>query len=272
MTLARNVTVGSVLMLLVACGGGVTSIDPGSSSSSSSSSSSGSSGASSSGSSGASSSGSSGSTCAIEDLAVARACVPPFAKPNVPLTLAIEGQGCEGCGATLQGCTVEMAGRTIKLSLTMQTCPLPPDTGCATICKIPQTTCALPALSAGTYLVELVADRTKQGVIPTTPRSLVVEEGATDASCALTQGPPQPVKTDGYAKSCNAPSDCIAVVSGDPCARNCPNAAIATSAEEAYSAEYRARASQCPPQEFAPGGACPQPIVSCSGGQCVLGP
>lgn len=270
MTLACNVTMGSMLaLLLAACGGGVASSDPGSSSSGGSSSGGSSSGGSSSSS---SSSSSSGGTCTTGPLPVARACVPPVAKSNAPITLGIEGQGCEGCGQTLQGCSVEVKGTTITLSLTMQTCPLPPDTGCATICKLPQTTCAIPPLAAGTYIVDLVGDPGNPGVIPAMPRQLVVEAGANETSCALTQGPPPPLTTDGYSKACNAPSDCAAVISGDPCARSCQSAVIATSALEDYEAERRARSSQCPPREYPPGGPCPQPLVSCTAGQCTLGP
>jgi hypothetical protein len=112
---------------------------------------------------------------------------------------------------------------------------------------LPRVSCTLPALAAGTYSLEVSGQGTGVGL---PPRTLVVSDSGTATSCKLPQGgtTAAPIDAASYATSCAIDTDCARATVGDICSPcKCPNAAIATSAADAYAADYRATASQCQP-------------------------
>lgn len=226
---------GFPLVLVAACGGATTD---GSTSSSSGASSSG---ASSSG----ASSGSSGGTCTTAPVEGRRACVPGKARAGTPLTLAVDASdGCLGCFTTLT-CNVSVKGTEVLLAMESRTCPPPGDQACPAVCLVPQTTCTIPALAAGTYDVKVEGEGARAGILP---RQLVVDAAADATSCALP--PPnttiEPIDASKYTTVCGSESDCVLATTGSLCQPcRCPNAAIAKSSADAYESDARARASQC---------------------------
>jgi len=237
---------GSALVLvLVACGGSVSSV--GGSSGSSGSSGTGSSGSSGAGSSGSSGSSGIGSTCSTNVLNGDRACVPGTARAGAPIQIAVAAtDGCLGCFTTFEPCAVTVLGDRITVSMQTKTCQPQGDVACPAVCGLPGTTCTLPALKPGTYTVEVTGDKPRGGL---PPRELVVTADATATSCTLPSNGSEtpPLDGAGYAKSCSIDTDCALATVGDVCAPcKCPNLAIASSSSAQYQADYRERTSQCP--------------------------
>ncbi len=187
-----------------------------------------------------------GGTCTTGTLPGDRACVPPTARANTELTIAVDASdGCLGCFTTFDPCKVDVSGMTITVSMMTRTCKPAGDQACPAICALPGTTCKLPPLAAGTYTVAVTGDGSRNGL---PPRALVVTEDAKDTSCSLPQPGTEPPQLDasGYARSCSTDADCEVATVGNVCQPcKCPNAAIATTSANAYAGDYRAHASQC---------------------------
>mgnify|MGYP000947247861 CR=1 FL=1 len=132
------------------------------------------------------------------------------------------------------------------------------------MCAQPLTKCKLPALSAGTYSVQLESVNR-----PSVTRQLVVEaQGAT--SCKLSHGDPPPVDPSQYDHKCASVSDCalVALASCSPC--SCPGTAIAKSDLDRYTADRRAFESSCDwSGGVACAGACRQLQLACEANTCV---
>jgi hypothetical protein len=223
-----------VIVVLVACGGTVSTAGDGGSDGGSGSDGGGADGG--------------GGSCSTATLPGDRACVPPTARANVPLEIAVDAaNGCLGCFTTFDPCKVDVSGSQITVTMTTKTCPPPGDQGCPAICALPGTTCKLPPLAAGKYTVKVTGDGPREGL---PPRELVVVDAPTaPTSCKLPQPPNPPPPLDGtkYSTSCSGTNECRLVTVGDLCAPcHCPNAAIAVAAST-YDADYRAAASQCRP-------------------------
>ena len=241
MTPARLLVVASVIALSAACGGSVAGGPDGSSSSSG--------GSSSGGSSSGGSSGTSGGTCTSSPVAGSRACVPGTARAGAPLRIAVDAtDGCLGCFAKLDACTVDVVGDRITVAMTATTCEPTTDRECPAVCMIPSTSCDVPPLAAGEYTVEVAGEGSRSGLAP---RTIVVAADATETSCELPSPgtPPAPLDGSKYARACSTDEDCVRATVGNlcqPCA--CPNTAIAKAAAAEYEADRRARSSQCEPQ------------------------
>lgn len=214
-------------------------------------------------------SGAEGSSCTLGSVPGDRACVPGVAKAGTPITIAVEGDGCLGCFTAFEPCKVDVTGSTITVTMATKTCPPAGDRACPAICMIPKTTCSLPALAAGDYVVKFSNESAS-----VRSRTLVVAaDGAT--SCELTPPglPPAELDTSKYGKTCTTDEDCVAVASGSMCGACgvCPNTAIAKSDEDAYDAEARSLISQCKFPDPAPACApCPPAEARCQAGACVL--
>jgi hypothetical protein len=214
-----------------------------------------------------------GGACTTIDLPGTRACVPRTAKPNTPLSIEVEGEGCLGCGTTLLPCTVTRDGSKIVLAIEANQCPLPEGTPCATICQIPKASCSLPALPSGSYRLEFGSGTR---VSTDEPRMLVVADGGQATSCTLPPGPPAPISATDFPRSCTVGDDatCTLVIEGDvckPCV--CPTGAIATSANDDYADELRTRRATCTSGGGSPSCApCPDDKVArCVAGACTVG-
>lgn len=204
-----------------------------------------------------------GGTCTVGTLPGDRACVPGTARSNTALAIDIAAsEGCLGCFTTFQPCQVDVSGTTITIAMKTRVCPPPGDQACPAICALPQTKCELPPLAAGTYTIAMSGERPSGRP----PRTLVVTDDATSTSCTLPSPGDLPKPLDGtkYATSCSVDADCALATVGEICAPcKCPNLAIATSSLEAYGADYRARSSECAPDEGALCAACPPVKATC---------
>jgi hypothetical protein len=256
----RQLACVGVFMLFAACGGNLaTDPDDGASSSGSSGSSSGAS----SGSSGASSGSSGGGDCTNIAVNGNRACVPGTAAAKREITVQIDDtQGCIGCFTTVNTCTVIVNGGQITLGMSGKQCTPKGDVGCPAICGIPKTTCAIPPLAPGKYIVQVTGEDSTGYA----PRELVVEEDASETSCSLLQnGTPVPELDKGkYGVACASDLDCRLATFGNlcqPCA--CPNGAISVGASDAYEADHRALRSHCPGQKGIACAACAPMKAKC---------
>lgn len=83
-------------------------------------------------------------------------CAPAAIAANQPLRLQIQEQ-CGGCERRADRCEVQVQGQEIQLRLRGQTCTLPPNTACPTLCSVNTFDCTVPALAAGTYRVSAEA-------------------------------------------------------------------------------------------------------------------
>lgn len=199
-------------------------------------------------------------------LPASRACVPGLAQSNVPLSIDIDSTfGCLPCGATLDPCSVAVTGNTITVGMSAQLCPVEPRR-CPRICLVAATTCRLPPLPAGSYTVNVIGEG-DNGL----SRQLVVSDDATATRCELVQPPPSvgPFDFSSYDRACTTADDCTIVPSllCRPCA--CEDTGIAKTAVDAYTTDFRAATSQCPPQ---PAGACAPCLprtVACRAGRCM---
>lgn len=199
-------------------------------------------------------------------LPATRACVPGVARSDTPLSIDIDTTvGCLPCGATLDPCSVSVDGNTITVGMSAQVCQTDPRR-CPRICLIPATTCALPALPAGSYEVKVVGEG-DNGL----PRQLVVSDEATETRCELVQPPPSvgPFDLSRYDDTCTTVDDCTVVPSllCRPCA--CEDTGIARRAVDAYTTDFRAATSQCPPQPAGACAPCSPRIAACRAGRCT---
>lgn len=214
-------------------------------------------------------SGTGGGGCTVGSLPGDRACVPGFGKAGTPITIDVEGDGCLGCFTTFEPCKVDVAGATITISLATKSCPPPGDVACPAVCAIPQTTCSLPALAAGEYVVKFSNESAS-----VRSRTLVVTADG-ETSCDLTQPglPPAELDTSKYATTCTTDDDCVAVAKGSMCGACglCPNTAIAKTDKDAYDAEARSLTSQCTfPDQIPACAPCPPAEARCQAGACIL--
>lgn len=229
--IVASVVVASVV---VACGGSTTNVGDG-----------GAGGGDSGG--GGGGDGGGGGSCTIATLPGDRACVPGLAQAGVPIEVQVDAaDGCLGCFTTFDPCTIDVSGSEITISMTTRVCPPPGDQACAAICALPSTTCKLPPLAAGTYIVKVTGDGARTGL---PPRELVVtSEAGASAACKLPQPPNEPEPLDGkkYGTSCSVDGDCELATVGSLCTPcKCPNLAISKSDSARYKADYRAGTSQC---------------------------
>jgi hypothetical protein len=195
--------------------------------------------------------------------------VPGTARANAPLTLAIEGDGCFGCGSASRGCDVALDGIRIVLTLKARTCELPPDLDCPAACEIPLERCAIPALAPGTYEVHMTGAPPSGGE----PRTLVVANEATATSCELPHLPPEEVDLSRYDATCEDDIDCAIAFGGDPCAPcPCPSGAIATSDLAAYEADRREARALCSDREAVACAACAPVKATCDQRTCAMVP
>jgi hypothetical protein len=142
-----------------------------------------------------------------------------------------------------------------------KTCPPPGDQACPAICALPTTTCKLPPLAAGTYIVALSGEGSHD------VRRLVVTADSKNTSCALSPPgtAPAPLDLAAYSTSCSVDADCALATGGDTCQLcTCPNAAIAKASLDAYEADYRAHASQCRGANGVNCGVCPPSKPVCT--------
>jgi hypothetical protein len=112
--------------------------------------------------------------CVVEILPGDRACVPEKARAGAQLTIDVAGTGC---GTPNAPCQVTVSGTTVRVAMRILHCP-PGDA--APICVMPRAKCGLPALSAGTYTVEVEGEPTGRS-----PRTMVVTDDGTATSCTL---------------------------------------------------------------------------------------
>jgi hypothetical protein len=249
----------SLLVLVVACGGGTTGVAGGGAGTDGGTGGSG----------GEGGTGEGGGTCTTAVLPGDRACVPGTARAGTPLTLEVDAtNGCLGCFTTLEPCRVEVSGTTITMSITTKTCPPSGDQSCPAICALPRTTCNVPALAAGTYTIVVTGDGARTGL---PPRELVVGGDATETSCKLPQNGMSPEPLDGtkYVRSCSNDAECVLATTGNVCSPcKCPDTAISKSASPTYEAQYRARASQCAPTNDGPACAACAPAKA----KCAIDP
>ena len=104
-------------------------------------------------------------------------CVPDGGAPaGLALTLMAR-ENCGGCAQTSTRCDVAVAGHDITLTLSGESCTMPPGTACADVCRVETFTCAVPALAAGQYTVTGTGSTTG-------PKSFTVADGGS-ASCAV---------------------------------------------------------------------------------------
>ena len=211
-----------------------------------------------------------GSGCSIKSLALTRACVPGTAPANTPLTIEVDAEGCLGCTDTLQPCKVTVSGSQINVVLDAQSCPAE-GIACPAICMLPHATCAIPALPAGSYTIELATGvRSSEDPI----RRLVVTATGGASSCTIPPGTgSKPISAGEFPQGCSIDDDCAPVVEGNlcqPCA--CPTGAIAKTAKDAYDAEVRSRQSLCTTRGGTPSCApCASRKATCSpAGKCAL--
>ena len=243
------------LLSLIACGGKLASTSDGGPSSSSSS--------------GGSTSGGIDDGCTVSPQVGNRACVPPEAKANTALSIDIdETEGCMPCFATMDPCTVVVRGTQITVGMQTRTCGSTNNRACPAICALPSTTCQLPPLSAGTYTVNVVGEG-DNGLT----RELVVSDTATTTSCELVHPAPTvgPFVLSKYDRTCTQASDCTVIPSLLCRACACEDAAIATSAVDAFRADFRAATSQCEPQPTGTCAPCERPAIACVAGKCQIG-
>lgn len=251
-------SVSVVLLVFAACGG---SIDPSSGGSSSGSS----------GTSGGTSGSSSGNSCSTITVNGSRACVPGTAPANVGITVEVDAtEGCLSCFTTLEACKVTVDGSKITLSMSARQCT-GSDT-CPPVCMIPEATCAIPPLPAGTYAVEVTGED-RRGL---PPRELWVTPDGKDTACTLPPpgGTPEPLDPNRYSRSCTTADDCVMAITGNVCQPcKCPDTAIAKSSASQYESDYRARVSQCliPPGDSVCG-ACAPVKAECEANGCKLVP
>lgn len=242
------------LLFLVACGKLASSSDDASSSSSSG---------------GGASSGGIDDGCTVSSQVGNRACVPAEAMASTALSIDIdETQGCLPCFATMDPCTVVVRGTQITVGMQTRTCGSTSNRLCPAICAIPATTCQLPPLSAGTYTIRVLGEGDNA-----LTRELVVSDTATATSCELVRPAPTvgPFVLSKYDRSCTQASDCTAIPSLLCRACACEDTAIATSALDAFRADFRAATSQCEPQPTGACAPCARPAIACVAGQCQTG-
>jgi hypothetical protein len=220
-------------------------------------------------------------TCVTSKPAADVACVPGLAPANTAITIDVmASEGCLGCFTTLEPCSVTVSGKEISVSLTAKTCAPNPAPACPAVCGLIRKTCEIPALPVGEYAVRVFGE----SAVGYT-RTLVVEAAnpSSKTSCSLPPAGQRPDPLDGskYSKSCSTDADCEAGFAGDlcgPCAGACPNIAFSKSEQSAYSADYRARRSQCTPIKNGPSCApCVAPKISCDTsvgvtGMCKIAP
>jgi len=251
--------------VVAACGGSVDSTGGGASSSGAS------------GGNGASS-GLLGGSCSPISVDGSRACVPGTAAAHEPIVVEIDDdRGCLPCFTTIDTCAVAVEGNVISLRMAATQCTPSGDLGCPAMCGRPSAKCTLPPLSPGKFLVEVVGEGGRTGLVP---RELVVADDATETSCSLTVPARGAIDGTKYETSCSTDEDCRAATFGDLCQPcKCPNAAIATSVSNAYAADARAASSQCSgPKGGLACAACPPVVPRCEiqgsalAGTCKLEP
>ena len=208
--------------------------------------------------------------CTTSAVELQRACVPGTAKANTPLSIKVDADGCFGCGQTLLPCDVRVQGNQITLALASKTCPQSADgqpVACPGICILPSSTCAIPALAAGTYFLQF-ADGIRAS--DAAPRKLVVAEGATATSCDLPPGEQPPtVAASDFPQTCAVDGDCAVIVEGDVCQPcKCPNAAIQKTAIASYESSLREAQALCKSTGGAACAACRAATAKCNVGKC----
>lgn len=210
----------------------------------------------------------SGPSCTLGTIEGERVCVPGAAKANTQLVLQAEGEGgCLGCGTSITACKVDVADKTITLTIEAQTCALAGP--CPEICRTSKIGCVVPPLGAGTYRVDFAGDGGPKG------RELVVEDAASATSCTLLDEPIEDVRASDYASTCTDGNDdtCTLVSEGDPCQAcpACPTSAIATTAAAELGRDYRERRASCSGDVAGPACAqCPMTHrAACNGGTCA---
>jgi len=120
-----------------------------------------------------------GRVCAPKtDLPIAQFCVPDGGAPAGTALTLMAMETCGGCDTSVSRCDVAVTGTTIALSLSGETCTLPPGTACTLACRISTFNCAVPALAPGQYTV------TGVGASESPTKTLRVSDGGT-ASCAI---------------------------------------------------------------------------------------
>jgi hypothetical protein len=209
------------------------------------------------------STGGSSSSCSFETLTIDRACVPGVGRANTPITIGIgASEGCLGCNTTMSPCGVTRINDQLLITLPTKTCEPPGgESDCPAICALPQTTCTLDPLPAGTYTVTLVGD--PQG---RPARTLVIANDPAGADrCTLPPaGATAPPIVDTFSKTCTVDTDCRLGRSGDVCSScGCDNFAFASWQFEYYEATYRERSSLCPY------GGPPPPCPTCGGAKAT---
>jgi hypothetical protein len=198
-----------------------------------------------------------------------RACTPGLAAAGTPIQIEVEVDECSFADT----CKVQVDGAQINLALSASGCPA--GTGGSSeettvpMCTSVKVACRLPALEAGTYLVEIVG----QPARPRFParRELEVAAGG-ESSCTL-DGAPAPAAP--YATACEVDEDCMLVLTGDACQPcSCESGVIAGSEWPRYKAARRTALSQCRPTREGDYGCeqCPGHVSACRSGACVMFP
>lgn len=186
-----------------------------------------------------------GGSCTTSPLPLKRACVPATAKAGVEITIQADGDGCTGCGSTVEPCKVDVVGKSIRLSVDVKQCPLPDGLACPAVCGLPQPRCTIPPLAAGEYTIQM---STGIQVSDAPSRRLVVSAtgGATSCDVPQTGGNPPPLSASDFPQICTVDDDCVIVAEGDQCKPcTCPNAAISKSARESWDGEVRVKQALC---------------------------
>jgi hypothetical protein len=207
-------------------------------------------------------------SCTVTPLVGTRVCVPGTARAGAALSLEVDAKGCFGCGHSVLPCKVEVSGQRILLALEQKSCVT--TELCPGVCQLPQTTCAIPPLKAGTYTVDF-ADAERQSDAPV--RKLLVADGAVATSCDTgnPNEPPRPIVATDYPRACVGDGDCALITEGNVCAPcACANAAISKTALPTYEATVRERQALCNQGTgSASCVACEKRIAKCSAGMCV---
>lgn len=166
------------------------------------------------------------------------------AKAGAPLTLEVREQ-CGALGSTTT-CRVEVSGTNITLALDSTRCDTGPG---ATVCRAGVFPCAVPALAAGVYTVNVKGPPAPPGAgVPerVIQDQLVVTQDGTQTACDLPDQPKNPtIQPTEFDRACQVDEDCALVIAGDVCTGCCPGAAIAKTALATYEKTFDERFATC---------------------------
>lgn len=166
------------------------------------------------------------------------------AKAGAPLTLEVREQ----CGslASTTTCRVEVAGTRIDLTLDSSRCDFGPGPA---VCRAGVFPCAIPALPAGVYTVNLKGPPAPPGSgVPERiiQDQLVVTPDGSQTACDLPDQPTPPtIQPSEFDRACQVDEDCALVIAGDVCTGCCPGAAIAKTALASYEKTFDERFATC---------------------------